>query len=72
MARSIRVTDAEARLIDRLSDLVIDVPAFVDALDRAVAESRRHPLTVAAATVETASFETPVERGEIAAPTLEF
>lgn len=59
-------------MIDAVSDLGIDVPAFVAALDRAVAEGRKHPLTIAAAHVESASFETPVERGDVPAPTPTF
>lgn len=72
MARSIRVTEAEAELIDKLGEIGIDVPAFVARIERALEEGRKHPLTIAAAHVESASFETPVERGEIEAPTPTF
>lgn len=67
-ARSIRVTKAEADLIDRFSDLQVDVPAFVDAIDRAIASGSNHPITFAAALIEGATFATPVERGETPAP----
>lgn len=70
--RALHVTKAEERMIDAISDLGIDVDAFVRKLESAVAEGRKHPLTIAAAHVESASFETSVERGESPAPSVEF
>jgi hypothetical protein len=72
MARSIRVSEAEADLIDRFSDLDVDVSAFVDALDRAVQQGSNHPITFAAATIEAATFATPVERGDAPVPEATF
>lgn len=63
------VTDADARLLDALDAMGTDVASFVDEIERAISDRSPHPLTIAAAVVESASFQTPVERGDAAAPT---
>ena len=62
------VTPAEACVIDLLDELRIDTDRFAAVLTKAVRDGKPHPLTRAASHVESASFQTPVERGEIAAP----
>lgn len=63
------VTRAEAELLDDLDELPsFSTAMFAARLSVAIRDGDPHPLTSAAAFVEGASFETPVERGEIAAP----